>query len=145
MNTQSETVDQNTGEVISAPQAPVSAHNPADKSIRSFSVVLSALEGGSFNAELSKELRDLIADLNDHMAAYGGKAVAGKIDIALNLKLADGILEISADKKITKPKAKRGRSIFWVTPENNLSQENPQQRTFGFAEQKRPRPEYLNQ
>jgi hypothetical protein len=140
--TSQEAIDPETGEILSdAPSANQTASQPkqnpppttADKNIRSFAILMSTLEGGSLNAELSKELRDLIADMNDHRAAYGGRAVNGEISISLKFKLDEGIMEIAADTKVKGPRPKRGRSILWVTPENNLSQENPQQRKFDFG------------
>ncbi len=107
-------IDKDTGEVIS---------NEAAKGFNSF---LQTLEDGQFHNELSNELRDLNAEMNNHAINYGLAAKA-KITITIDIVLKNGVFDIMADKKITPPKAPRQRSILWSTPGNNFTPQNPKQ------------------
>ena len=104
---------------------------PMPEKAKSFAVTLASLEGGAFNDTLSREAQELIGDMSNHAAAYGGNA-KGRISIALDITLKDGIFEINAEKKITPPKEKKSHSIFWADKDNNLTEENPRQRKFEF-------------
>lgn len=98
---------------------------------KSFGVILAQLEGGAFNDQLSREVQGLIADMSDHAKVYGGSA-KGKISLSIDVTLDKGVFEISAEKKITAPKERKSKSIFWADKDNNLTEENPRQRRFDF-------------
>lgn len=53
--------------------------------------------------------------------------MSGTLTISIGFKLADGIVEVTGDFKTALPKARRGRSVFWATPDNNLTRRNPRQ------------------
>lgn len=98
---------------------------------KSFAVVLAGLEDGAFNDQLSREVQDLIADMQDHATAFGGTA-KGKISISLDVTFDKGVFEIAAEKKITAPKERKSKSILWADKDNNFTEENPRQRRFDF-------------
>lgn len=98
---------------------------------KSFAVTLAALESGAFNDALSREVQDLVGDMSNHAAMFGGNA-KGKVSINFDFTLKNGIFEITADKKVTPPKEKKSQSIFWADKDNNLTEENPRQRKFEF-------------
>jgi hypothetical protein len=104
---------------------------------KSFAIVLATLEGGAFNDALSRESQELIGDMSNHAAIFGGNA-KGKITINLDITLKNGIFEIIADKKVTPPKEKKSQSIFWADKDNNLTEENPRQRKFEFDDKVAP-------
>ncbi len=93
---------------------------------RSFSTFLPMVENGQLHGDLSEALREIVAELNDAARERAGKAAA-KLSLKLSFKLEDGVIEVSGDYDLTLPKKARGRSIFWATPENNLTQQNPRQ------------------
>lgn len=93
---------------------------------QNFNQVISAVEDGHLHNDLSDKLRDLVGDLENAATQRGGKA-AGTFTLTLKLSLEGGIMEIAADIATKAPKPKRGRSIFYVTPENNLTRRDPRQ------------------
>lgn len=98
---------------------------------KSFAVVLSSLDGGAFNDKLSRDVQNLIADMSDHAQISGGNA-RGKVAVTLDVKMEKGIIQITAESKITAPKEPKSVSIFWADKDNNLTEENPKQRRFEF-------------
>lgn len=99
---------------------------------RSFGVFLAELEDGRLHGDLSSALRDLVASLEE-ASARGGKP-RGKLSVTMNFALDDGIVECTADYAVKAPKLARGRSIFWVTPDNNLTRRNPAQADLPFRD-----------
>jgi hypothetical protein len=94
---------------------------------RSFAAFLPLVENGQLHGDLSEELRDLVAELHNAAQENSGKA-KGKLALTLSFKLEDGIVEVTGDYSVALPKKTRGRSIFWATPDNYLTQQNPRQR-----------------
>lgn len=111
-------IDEETGEII-----PVQNKKEPP---RAFSAFLAMLEDGLFHAELSDELQELNAAMNNHVINYGAKA-KGKIVITINLELIKGVFDIVSKYKITPPETPRGRSIAWSSPDNNFVPHNPKQ------------------
>lgn len=95
---------------------------------RSFNQFLSEVEDGELHGDLSKQLRDIVAALHD-ARAEGNSAPKAKLTITFDFELDTDVIEIRGDMKVVVPKKKRGRSIFWATPENNLTRQNPRQHT----------------
>jgi len=109
----------------------MSEHDPTVP--RTFGQFVSSLEDGRLDASLADALRDLVADLHERAVNSGGKA-NGKISLSIDLKMEGGIVEAAADFSVKAPKLKRGRSIFWATPENNLTRRNPSQADLPFRD-----------
>lgn len=94
--------------------------------IRNFAQLISVAEDGELNSDLDQEITDLVAALNDAGASRGGKA-KGKITLSVELVLDGGIISMTTDYVVKKPKIPRARSAFWTTPDNKLSRRNPKQ------------------
>lgn len=93
---------------------------------RSVAVLLPQLEEGTFNAELSDDVRSLVAEMRDNQKDTG-RVVKGKVTITLDMKLVDGVFEINADYKVAAPKKTRSRTLLFATDGNNLVRDNPRQ------------------
>ena len=95
-------------------------------SINNITQLMAGLENGAFHDDVSKALRSVISDLSDHKLSHGGKP-AGEITISLKFKLDENVMDIVPEFKVKVPKVSRGRSIYFVTPENGLSRQDPRQ------------------
>ena len=105
---------------------------------RSFAQFLAAIDDGRLHGDLSDDLRDLIAKLHDAAQNSGGKA-KGELNIKLLVSMYGGLVEVTADHAVKAPKLKRGRTLFWATPENNLTRRNPAQPDLPFRDVTVPR------
>ncbi len=101
--------------------------------VRSVGTFIAEVEDGELHADLTRALQSLIAELHEGRAA-GVSRAAGKLAVTFDFVLADGVVEVRADIASKTPKRPRGRSIFWVTPENNLSRRNPRQPDLPFRD-----------
>lgn len=93
----------------------------------SFILFVQMLEGGELVDELTNQLQEINAEMNNFRQDYGGKCKAKltlDIDFILN---KDGIFEIVAKSKSKTPDRPRGRTIAWSTPENHFTPQNPRQ------------------
>ncbi len=104
---------------------------------RTFGVFLGDIEDGRLHNDLTDALRDLVAQMHEAQGRTGKSS--GSLAITLAFKLEDGIIEVVADYKAKAPKLARGRSIFWATPENNLTKRNPAQPDLPFRDVSVPR------
>lgn len=102
---------------------------------RSFSILLASFEDGQLNGDLTQAVQDMVARLHDVARDRGGSP-AGAITIKLGFKLDGGVIETKSDFTVTMPKEIRPKSIFWATPQNNLTRSNPKQRDLPLS---RPR------
>lgn len=93
---------------------------------RTFAMLVADVEDGQLNGDMTDVVQDLIAKMNDAAMSKSGKA-KGKLVVTLNFELDGGIFTITSDHKVTVPKMARMKSVFWCTPENNLSRRNPSQ------------------
>jgi hypothetical protein len=91
-----------------------------------FADFLRMLENGELQQDLSRELRNINAAMENHAMENAGKAKA-KLTLTIDFSLEKGIYEITADPKVTLPKSKRNRSIAWGTPEGFFSPQDPKQ------------------
>jgi hypothetical protein len=99
---------------------------PAARSLADF---LRFIEDGQLDADVTHDLRDLAADMENMSAAFGG---AGKIKAKLTITVditreVDGYYIIGADYAIKKPKEPRKRSIAWLTDDNAFTPNKPNQ------------------
>jgi hypothetical protein len=101
--------------------------------VRSFGTFIAEVEDGELHADLSRALQSLIAELHESRAVGQARAT-GKLSVTFDFVLADGVVEVRADIASKTPKRPRGRSIFWATPENNLSRRNPRQPDLPFRD-----------
>lgn len=101
--------------------------------VRSFGTFIAEVEDGELHSDLTRAMQALIADLHDGRT-IGQARASGKLTVTFDFVLADGVVEVRADIVSKTPKRPRGRSIFWVTPENNLSRRNPRQPDLPFRD-----------
>jgi len=94
---------------------------------RNFSQLINEIEDGLLHQDLSIALQDMVAGLIDHRAEMGGKP-KGTITLKLDIRLDGGTMDITPEVKIAMPKVARPKTVFYPTPENNLSRTNPRQR-----------------
>lgn len=93
------------------------------KPVRPFIDTLRDLEGGYLLDELSGHQHGLVDQVR-----LTNKP--GSLTIVLNYKPdGAGQLSIKADVKVKEPKLARGNSLFFLTPEGNLTRNDPRQQS----------------
>ncbi len=71
---------------------------------------------------------ELTDSLNELVAAVAETEKGGKISITFAVKPnGDGAVMVLDEVKVTKPKPTKGGSLFFITPENNLTRMDPKQ------------------
>lgn len=91
-----------------------------------FSTFVAGHEDGSLNHELSSDIQEIIATLNNFVREHGGSPKAS-VSISLDFKLEGGVIEVVATKKVKLPEEPRPRQIYWTTADNKLTPRNPKQ------------------
>ena len=101
--------------------------DPKDEGPRGFGPFLQQVGDGDFHTELSTTQQKLVADLFAYANKFQRNA-KGTMTIALNFTvLGNGNVMVDGDVKTKTPKVPRAASMFFRTPGNNLSIENPRQ------------------
>lgn len=95
--------------------------------INNFSQLVSTLEDGSLNADLTKQIGEIVETLNNHVLSFGGSPSA-TLKLKIDVKLKGGVMQITASNDITLPKSPRSQSIMWTDANGQLCQQNPRQR-----------------
>jgi hypothetical protein len=93
---------------------------------RSFADLLRHIEGGRFLNEISDAMRDLIAEMEDRHAD-GANKVKAKVKLEFSLTFDRGAYDLVPKFEVKLPEVPRARSIFYATPDNNLTPQNPKQ------------------
>lgn len=93
---------------------------------RHFSHFIQMVEDGIFHSDLSDQLTQIQRGLAQHQHNFGGKPKA-ELTIKLSFQLDAGVFEIIPESIVKLPKAKRGRTVAWGTPDGNFTQSNPRQ------------------
>jgi hypothetical protein len=97
--------------------------------IRDATQLIALLEDGDLAHDLSEEIRSLLEKLRD---AAGPKSKAkGSITLTLNFAVEGVTTEIDTEISTRAPKAKRGRSFYFVA-DDGLSTDHPKQQQFPF-------------
>jgi hypothetical protein len=104
---------------------------------RTFSILVQRLEGGNLHSDLTQAMQDVVAALQDSEREVGGKPT-GSITLALKFRLDGGIVEVRGEVKSTMPKVEREKTVFWATPNNNLTSRNPKQHDLPFRDIRSP-------
>jgi hypothetical protein len=105
---------------------PATREGTGEVAARAFHQFIQMVEDGRLNGDLTDELRNLNAAMNDFAHAYGSKC-KGSLTLKLDFTLDKGIFEITSDYKVQTPKAKRDRTIAWSTANNEFTPQNPRQ------------------
>lgn len=104
---------------------------------RSFAEMFRHIDGGSFAIEVSKEVYDLNAKL-EQIASGQGKA-KGELTIKLKFEHDNkGRVDVATDLTVKSPKEQRSKSVFWMTRGGNLSPNNPKQVEMNFRDVNKP-------
>lgn len=118
----------------------VSGRYEKDEGARSFAHLLTQIDEGSFNEELSAAMRELARDLNSYACKFRRD---GKGEIAIGLRVAvdeKGVTSVVGEFKVKRPKVPRASSQFFLTVGGNLSLENPRQQKLPLREVAGPGP-----
>lgn len=93
---------------------------------RNFGQLVAEHEDGRFQASATDTLDEVIAQVVEAATMRGGTAKAA-MTVKFEFTVVGETVEIVADITTKVPKLKRGRSIFWTTPEGKLCRTNPAQ------------------
>jgi hypothetical protein len=103
--------------------------------VRPFADFLQELDDGAVHAEMSSSLRDLIEAVNTT-----GKT--GTLTLTIKAKPAGrnafGNLIVTHEVKVKEPDNDRPESVWFVTPDGNLSRDNPAQQRLPLREVRKP-------
>lgn len=105
--------------------------NDKSQDLRSFHSLLTRLEGGALNEELTQAMKKCVQEISDACLDRGG---AHKASVILKLEFKmdqkDKVVEVTASVDEKLPKAPRGRGgLFFCDADGNLTRENPRQLT----------------
>jgi hypothetical protein len=104
----------------------------------SFSHFVATIAGGDFNHELTLDLSQIGAALNQHFQDHRGEPKA-EIEIKVKFKLSKGVVQVLADKKVKLPKKPEAGALLFIGTDNQFLHEDPRQLTMGF-QRSGPRP-----
>jgi hypothetical protein len=93
---------------------------------RTFAQLIAEHEDGRFQHAATEKLNEVIEKLTEAAGLRGGKA-EGTMSISFKILIDGGMVEINADMATKTPRLKRGKSIYWLTPNGQLSRSNPHQ------------------
>lgn len=108
------------------------------KIIREPQALISLLENGEFADAYRRELTETIAALNE-TAGPRGKAT-GHVTLKLEIKVENGMAQITPALSSKRPKEGHGSSLLWITDDGELSTEHPRQHDM-FPSGPRPVPD----
>lgn len=111
-------------------------NKPEDNSLKSFTAFLQQAENGALAHDASEALAKVLEEIADANTSRGGKQKA-TLTLKLDFTIDNGLVDIRADIKTKTPAIPRGRSMFFLTPENNLSRQDPNQHTFDEVMERR--------
>lgn len=98
------------------------------------------IEDGQFDADVTYDLRELAADMENLFMAQGGKLKATltiKIDLTREV---EGFYVLAASHTVKKPTENRKRSVAWLTDDNLFTPNKPGQGAlFGTVRDVTPR------
>ena len=96
------------------------------KNDRTFAYFLAHVRDGELSSELTDSLGELLEALTTHANARG--RAKGKIALTIAFDVDDrGVVEVKSDIKTTEPKPERGKGVFWIDLDGNLTAKNPRQ------------------
>ena len=107
---------------------------------RAFAQFLAEQRNGLTHTELSDALNKLVEAVEE--AGRPGELVL-RIKIKPAGKVAAGTVIVEDEIKVKQPQGERSASIFFVTPENNLSRKDPHQEDLPLKDINQPREKAL--
>jgi hypothetical protein len=107
---------------------------PKDEGPRSFSRLLDQVHDGELAAELGEKTQDLISVLTQYSDRYQREG-KGSLTLVLSFKaLGNGSIVLAGEIKTKTPTMPKAPSVFWRTPGNNLTLDNPRQQKLALRE-----------
>jgi hypothetical protein len=99
--------------------------DPEAFAIKNFSTLLSSLEDGQLNSDLSDEMEDAVLEIQDAI----DRGVKRKVVVTVSIELsADrGVVEVSGKYKIKAPDKTRRRTLMFVHAGKYLSRQDDRQ------------------
>lgn len=94
---------------------------------RSFAQFIATVEDGTFQADATAAVAEIVETLRDHAAEFGGKPAA-TLSLKLTFKLDGGLMEVTPALTKTLPTPPRRKSVYWPTEQGGLTRNNPHQR-----------------
>jgi hypothetical protein len=88
--------------------------------------LLAMLDEGDLLHEASRDLRELVSTMTNHMIEHGGP-VKGEMSLKIKFSLDKGVFSLGGEHKVTAPKSPRGKTIMWTDGKGNLTLHNPKQ------------------
>jgi hypothetical protein len=99
---------------------------------KSFLAVLAEQRGGQVVNELSKELHNLIVNIEDHFEQFRGK-VTGSLSLTMKFTLEGGAYKVESTFQSSRPKAPASGTIMWLDHNGDIGTANPRQLQMPFA------------
>lgn len=93
---------------------------------RTFAQFIADAEDGRFVPHASDRMTEMLAKTEEVAGLNGGTAKC-KMVVTFEFKMEGGVVETTAEITTKVPKLKRGKSVWWLTPEGNLTRSNPKQ------------------
>lgn len=107
---------------------------PPPSNVTSILAFLAAHKRGETVNELSKVLQDAVAALETLNQDHGIRKSKGAITIKITLDRDDGIYRVGIESTTKLPGIPAAKEVFWVTPQNNLVQQDPKQYRMPFVD-----------
>lgn len=96
-----------------------------------FDELIAKLDSGQTNSEITREVRDMLAALNER--AQNSGSAKGKLTLTLDFAVANnGRVEIQASTKIQRPGPPKTKETRWIGPKGELLAADPRQSGFAF-------------
>jgi hypothetical protein len=96
-----------------------------------FSHLVAITQNGDLNAELTRQLAEVGAALNQHYQDFRGVPKA-EISVKFSFKLDKGVVQVLAEKTVKMPKPPAAGELLYIDSQNNFTRDNPQQLHMGF-------------
>jgi hypothetical protein len=102
------------------------------KKIRSATQVIGLIGDGELTDEMDRVLTETLAELHEVTGGRRKAKAKGKITLTLDLTVEDGMVTITPDIAVKKPKKPRADGVFWIDAEGSISTEHPAQTRMDF-------------
>ncbi len=93
--------------------------------IKNFGTLLTTLEDGALNADLSNDLEDVVSDLQDCIDRGVKRVIT--VSVAVTFTADRGVVEVGASYKIKRPDRTRRRTLMFVHAGRFLSKQDEKQ------------------
>lgn len=95
-----------------------------------FTELVASIDAGALYATLQEDLTDIVAALRKRRAE-GIQQPKAKLTLSLAFKFDGKVVDVVPDVTTKLPRPVNGRGVFWVTKDNQLSRQDPQQLELG--------------